>query len=582
MNDRKPKRLLSLTTWLSTPIFKIALLVFIFVLIGTSGVVLYYYSFYSRMIDRKLSGEVFKNTARVYAAPYHIYTGQKLTTEAVITRLQRAGFEPVGGSTSDEGVYELNSNRLAIRPVKGEPLRLDFQKGVLTRIARQNAGELDEAWLPAELVTNLFDQTREKRRIVEYQDLPKVLVNALVAAEDQRFFRHWGLDPVRLTGAVYDSIRHSERVRGTSTITQQLARNFFLTLDRSLKRKLNEAFISLILEQRMTKEQILTMYANDIYLGQRGSFSIHGFGEGAVAFFGKDLTALTLPEAATLAGIIPAPNGIYSPTKHPDDAKKRRNIVLNAMAELKFITPEEAAKAKQAPLNVAPLKIDATDAPYLVDYIREQLLKDFSEDTLVNDSMRVYTTLDPDLQKAAVDAVAKGLKSVEEQLAAREKGRKNVEKRPSPQAGLIALEPRTGAIRAMVGGSDYGASQYNRITQAFRQPGSIFKPFVYAAAFEAAYEEAHGRESTEHGREEPGSAVAAPAALGTDSPAAEPPGVITAVSTFEDEPTTFFYDGDHSYEPNNYKQQYRGTVTVRDALEHSLNIPTIKVAEQIG
>jgi penicillin-binding protein 1B len=245
----------------------------------------------------------------------------------------------------------------------------------------------------------------------------------------------------------------------------------------------------------VTKQQILTMYANEVYLGQRGSFSIHGFGEGAAAYFGKDLGALTLAEAATLAGIIPAPNGVFSPIKHPEEVKKRRNLILTTMHSLGMITDKAFEDAKKANVKVVPIKVDASDAPYLVDFIREELRKDFSEDDLINSSLRVYTTLDPALQKAAVEAVDKGLRFAQEQIDARNKRRKNVDNLPGPQAALIALDPRTGQIKAMVGGSDYGTSQYNRIIQAFRQPGSIFKPFVYAAAFEGAFDD-HSQDSS--------------------------------------------------------------------------------------
>ena len=309
---------------------KVLVAAFLFVFIGSSAIVLYYYHHYSKVIDRKLSGEVFKNTAQIYAAPYRIFPGQKLSLEDAVSRLQRAGFESVVKGGSEDGAYEVSNAKLTIKPQVGDAMRLEFQKNSLARIVKLQGGETEETWLPAELVTNLFDASRQKRRIVEFNDLPKFLVDALLAAEDQRFFRHWGIDPVRLVGAVVASVRDSDRVRGTSTITQQLARNFFLTPDRSMKRKLSEIFISLMLEQRLTKQQIITMYANEVYLGQRGSFSTHGFGEGAAAYFGKDLGALTLPEAATLAGIIPAPNGIFSPIKHPDEVKKRRNLILMA------------------------------------------------------------------------------------------------------------------------------------------------------------------------------------------------------------------------------------------------------------
>ncbi len=576
MAERKPQRVKSarISHFLRSPLFKLLLSIFLFFFIGTSALVLYYYNYYSRLIDRKLSGEIFKNTAQIYAAPYRIYPGQKLTLDESVVRLQRAGFESAEKGGSDDGAYQVSGTKLTINPKVGDPLRLEFGKNSLSRIVKAPGGEVDEAWFPAELVTNLYDENREKRRLIEYNDLPKVFIDALTAAEDQHFFTHWGVDPVRLAGAVLHSVRTSDRIGGTSTITQQFARNFFLTTDRTPQRKAAEIFITLMLEHRLTKQQILTMYANQTYMGQRGSFSIHGFSEAASAYFGKDLSNLTLPETATLVAIIPAPNGKFSPIKHPDEVKRRRNNVLDAMHSLHTIGDKEYQEARNADLKVAPIKMDASDAPYLVDYVRDELLKDFNDDVLTSSNLRVYTSLDPALQKAAVEAVTNGLKFVNEQIAALKKRQKNPENLPGPQVSLIALDPHTGEIKAMVGGSDYGASQYNRIIQASRQPGSIFKPIVYAAALETAFD----RKTDEN----------APSPENTSdssSPRFESfrhEGVVTPITTLVDEPTTFTYDGDRTYEPNNYHQQYRGLVTVRTALENSLNVPTIKVAEMIG
>jgi penicillin-binding protein 1B len=577
-NPKKAKFSAMSSDFFKSTFFKISVSLVLLILISASGGVLYYYNYYSRIIDRKLGGEIFKNTAEIYAAPYRIYPGQKLSADDVVARLQRAGFDTAEKGGSDDGAYEIDGTKVTIRPKVGDAMRLEFQKNSLRRILKVSGDESSEAWLPAELVTNLFDETRQKRRIVEFNELPKNLVDALIASEDQHFYSHWGIDPVRLVGAMVASLRDSDRVRGTSTITQQLARTFFLSPDRSIKRKLNEIFISLLLEQRLTKQQILTLYANEVYLGQRGSFSIHGFGEGAAAYFGKDLTGLTLPEAATLVAIIPAPNGVFSVVKHPDDVKRRRNQILNTMHTLGTVSNQEFEKAKTSELEVAPIKIDATDAPYMVDFIREELRKDFSEDALNENSLRVYTTLDPALQKAAVEAVQKGLKSVEDELAALNRRKKNPDNLPGPQAGLIALDPHTGEIKAMVGGSDYAASQYNRITQAFRQPGSIFKPFVYAAAFETAFD----RTTPADGVPESSPPEAAPIDGGPTIDSFRHEGLVTPLTTFVDEPTTFVYEGDRIYEPNNFKQEYRGVVTLRTALQHSLNVPTIKLAERIG
>jgi len=571
-----------------TTVFKIFVLAVVAAFIGFTGFVIYHYEKDSRTIDRFLAGEQFEHTARVFARPYHIYPGQKLRPESVVARLQRAGYEPSGAKTAENGFYQLSTNKISVEPSVGEPVRLEFDKTSLTRIVKSKAGEVGEAWLPPELVTNLFNQSREKRRIVEFNELPPMLVNALIAQEDRRFYSHHGIDPIRLVGAVVASIRDSHRISGTSTLTQQLARNLFLTRDRSTTRKIHEMFMSVLLERRASKEQIMTMYANDIDLGQRGSFNIRGFSEGAATFFGKDLTALTLPEAATLVGIIPAPNGAYSPTKHPEKVKERRNLVITAMADMGKISKDEAAKAKATPLSLIPAKIDSSDAPYLVDYIREGLLRDFSDDALLNDSLSIYTTIDPELQSAAVEAVNKGLKAVEDIMAPRYKGKKDADKRPHPQAAMIAMERSTGGIVAMVGGSDYGASQYNRVTQALRQPGSIFKPLVYAAAIEASQTDPDSLKPprsaetpVEHVEPEPGTD-------GFGAPPAPPSKEMQAfspVTMLVNHPITFTYDGTQTYEPGNFHDEYEkygDPVSVRVALEHSLNVPTVEVAEMVG
>lgn len=407
---------------------------------------------------------------------------------------------------------------------------------------------------PSQLVTNLSDGSRVKRRLVKFREIPKVLADAVIAGEDQRFYSHRGLDPIRIGGALLANLEGSGRLQGGSTITQQLARNVFLTPETTWRRKVAEAFIAVSLERRLSKEEIFTLYANEVYLGQRGSFSIHGFGEAAAWYFDKELGDLALAEAATLAGIIPAPNA-YSPTRHPDRAIARRNMILQAMRRTDAIKDEEYEMAIRCELNVAPPKLDLTDAPYFVDFVREELSKDYSETELMRGGLNVYTTLDPELQKAAVEAVEKGLALVEEQLAAGDKKEKVPGKRPPAQAALIVIDPRTGEIKALVGGSDYATSQYNRVTRAFRQPGSIFKPFVYAAALETAYD-ARG--------------------AGLDDP------VITLATLVIDEPTAFADDLNHSYEPSNYRQRYRGSVTVGAGLRLSLNVPTVKVAERIG
>jgi penicillin-binding protein 1B len=444
--------------------------------------------------------------------------------------------------------YYLKFSALVDERLKGD---------VFARSAKIYAGSEEQP----ELITNFFDASRTKRRLVEFDEIPAPLVRAVLAGEDRVFYSHYGVHPKRIAGAFLSNMKKNGRVQGGSTITQQLARNLFLTREPTLRRKVSEALIAVILESRLSKEQIFTMYANEIYLGHRDSFAIHGFAEASKAYFGKELADLTLHEAAMLAGIIPAPNA-YSPVDHPDRALTRRNKILKIMLDTGEIGHEEYETARQAKLEIAPT-LDPVEGHYLVDYIREELSRDFPQETLMNGGLSVHTTVDLELQKAALEAVANGLALVEKQLAKKKskKAAADAAQEPSPQAGLIALDPRTGEIKAMVGGTHYGATQYNRVTRALRQPGSIFKPFVYAAALETAVS------GFAHVQLNP---------LDRDSAA-----MITPVTTLLDEPTEFAAFGG-PYTPKNYGGQYHGIVTLRRAFQSSMNIPTVMLAQAIG
>ena len=427
------------------------------------------------------------------------------------------------------------------------------------------------------LITHLSGEGRSKRRLVEFKDIPRVLIDAVTAGEDKKFFQHHGLYVKRIVGAFVWNIREKKGLQGGSTITQQLARSFFLTRERTLRRKLSEAVIAVMLEHRLTKAQIFTMYANEVYLGEHGLFAIHGFSEAAHAFFAKELRDLTLPEAATLAAIIPAPNA-FSPDTHPDRAVLRRNQILNEMREMGSIKDADYQSARQARLEIAPPDADVAQTAYFVDFTRQELLKNYSEEEVRFGGYSVYTTLDLDLQRAAVEAVEKGLAETNKELAAADKkDKKNKisaqQAGARPQAALIALDPHTGEIKAMVGGSDYRATQYNRVSAAFRQPGSVFKPFVYAAALETAY----NMDSSA------GPVLAASQSSFTvdiASPSIQD-GLITAVTRILDAPRTFMY-GNEVYEPTNFKGGFAGLVSLRTALQKSLNSAAVQVAERIG
>jgi penicillin-binding protein 1B len=526
--------------------------------LGFAGIFVYYYARFSHLIDARLSGDVFNNASLVLAAPTPVSVGQAITSEEVSTRLRRAFYAESSG-TSPVGAYKLGGSRIEITPgptsffqgevTKEGPAILTFRDGRIASITSPDGSTSLESYdLEPEVITTLFDNTRSKRRLVRYQDLPKVLVNSVLAAEDHRFFSHHGVNIFRILGAAAADIRAEEKVQGGSTLTMQLARGFFLTPQRIWRRKLEEIFLALLLEQRLTKEQIFELYANQIYLGQRGSFSIYGLGEAANAYFNKDVASLTLPEAAFLASLIRGPN-MYSPYRRAARALERRNYVIRQMLDLGMITSQQAERAAGAPLGVASQNVEGLEAPYFVDMVRDQLLAQFSERDLISQSYRIYTTLDLDLQKAASEGARLGISEVDQELKKSGHARPGIVQDPNqPQLALVALDAHTGEIKALVGGRDYAASQLNHVL-AKRQPGSSFKPFVYAAA------------------------------LSTGADGSQP--LITPATVLNDEPTTFQF-GDLAYEPENYKQEYHGLVTLREALTHSLNVATVHLAEMVG
>ena len=385
--------------------------------------------------------------------------------------------------------------------------------------------------------------------MVRFDDLPKDLVDAVLAAEDKRFFEHGGLDIVRVFGAALADLRRGQKAQGASTIDMQVARSFFFTTKREWRRKVKEVLMAVEINQRYSKQQIFELYANEVYLGNRGSFSIRGFGEAAEAYFGKDVRELTLGECAFLAGIIRAPNRYATAERHMDRAEESRDRVLPQMVEDSYITQDQADAAKKAKLKFVNGGVNTGSAPYFVDMVKDHLLENFSETDLETQSFRIYTTLDPQLQRAAADAIQTGVQGVDKLLAKRYAAwAKKGEPATRVQVALVAMDARTGEIRALVGGRNYGESQLNHAL-AHRQPGSVFKPFVYAAAFDNAAE--------------------------GFTP------IVTPVTTVDDVPTTFEFDG-KEYTPDNYGEEFYGTVTVRDALIHSLNVATVKVAELIG
>jgi penicillin-binding protein 1B len=541
------------------PVVRAAVIIFLVVAIGLGGVFCYFYIKYDRIIAQRFRSPAFSNSAKIYALPRTVHDGDKIDAKQIAALLRRAGYSDKDGQ-SPLGTFHLVSDGIEITPGaesyhSPEAAHIAIQDGQVDKIVSRGS-ELSAYELEPQLVTALFDSgQRSKREVVKYSDIPKVMVDAVLAIEDRRFFEHSGVNFIRMFEAGWIDLTRQRHEQGGSTITMQLSRGFFLTPEKTVRRKLTEMLIAEEMEQKFSKQQILEFYGNWVNLGQRGSFAISGFAEASQAYFNKDLKDITLPEAALLAGIIQGPSRL-SPYRHPERALERRNLVLDSMVETHAITREQAEKAKAAPLKLAPPNVEASDAPYFVDMVRDTLINRFNEHELNDQSYRIYTTLDPDLQKAAAQAVETGMKLVDEQVTKMRTKKVKVGKKiettvaPGPQAqvAMVVLDPHTGAVLALVGGRDYGFSQLNHALSK-RPTGSIFKPFVYAAAMNTALD---------------GSTT-----------------VITPASTVTDAPSSFAY-GDQIYEPRNYKEEYHGDVTLRYALAMSLNNATVKLAEEVG
>ncbi len=531
------------------PTGKIILAILVLAVTAGLAVFTYYYVHYARMIEAKLDAGPFANTSLLFATPRTLAVGDAVSAPEIANDLRHSGYSE--SRNNRMGYFTLKPDEIDIYPGPDSYFKRDegvikLRAGRVSQIiSLADNTERTEYTLEPVLISNLFDKNREKRRLVKYEDIPPVLVHAVVSAEDKRFFQHSGFDPIRVIKAAYVDVKTGQNAQGASTLSMQLAGMLFLNRsDRSWRRKIPEVLITLHLEQKLSKEKIFEYYANQVPLGNRGSFGIRGFGEAAEVYFGKDITRLTLPEAATLAGLIQQPSFI-NPFRWPERARARRNVVLKAMRENKYISDEDYDRAAASPMVIARGTGEAAEAPYFVDLVNDALLEKFPDYNFQSNTYRVYTTLDMNLQRDAAEAVRIGMEEADKRIQGR---KKKDPKYPDPQCALIALDPQTAEVRALIGGRNYGTSQLNRIL-AKRQPGSSFKPFVYAAALNTAFSG--------------GGQVLTPATL------------------IQDEPTTFWFDG-KPYEPSNFEHKFYGAVSLRDAIAHSLNVATVKVAEEAG
>jgi penicillin-binding protein 1B len=506
---------------------------------------LWIYHSLSQTVDARLRSGPAGNSISIYAAPHTVAVGEEIEPAQVITELRQAGYKELPSTPA--GWYRVDNAGVEIHPgpqsfFRAEPASVVFKGGRISRIELLGRQAIPRYSLEPQLLFDLAGEQRQKRRFVRFDQIPKVLVDAILAAEDKHFFYHPGLDPIRVVKAAYVNVRSGRREQGGSTLTMQLARSLWLDSRKNWKRKITESLITLVLEIKLSKKEIFEYYSNHIYLGEHETFGIHGFGEAARVYFNKDIAQITLPEAALLAGIIQRPS-FFDPVRHPERGMARRNLVLSMMRLNGSITADQEKAAAAAPIAISAQTAEHGDAPYFLPLAMEEFRSRLEDSQTGEGSYRVYTTLEPDLQRAAVEAVRMGTRGIDALLAKKRSGTPHA----VPQVALIALDAHTGEVRAVVGGRDYAASQLNHVL-ASRQPGSVFKPFVYAAALDYHTEEGHP---------------------------------FTAASIVDDAPTTFHF-GNDIYEPNNFGDQFYGPVTYRRALAKSMNVATVKVAEQVG
>lgn len=514
-----------------------------------------YYGDVQKTLTAKFEGRRWDFPTKVYSDADSVYVGVALDRTTLLARLTRRGYRRVPHRPEGRGEYRVVEFPPAIElrlkafqyPTyreRGRGVRIETSRdGLVNAMVDLDTGEpLFEVSLEPVMITGLHGDLREDRREMKLAEIPVPLVRAIVTVEDRRFFEHFGVDLRGLARAIIVNVRAGRVRQGGSTLTQQLMKNFFLTDERTIVRKLKEAFMAVLAERRFSKQAILESYLNEIYLGQKGAVGVHGIWEAARFYFGREPRELGMGQIALIAGLIRAPN-YYSPHTHPDRALERRNVVLRTLLRAGEIDQRTYRAALAESLGVVPPPPSTQGSPYFVDNVRRELDETFPDDVLTTEGYSVFTTLDPELQSAAETAVAQGLERLERDYPfLLQQGDSAL------QASLVATNPRTGAILAMVGGRDYRRSQFNRVTDAKRQPGSVFKPIVYLTALSG---------------EVPGRVHYLPTTL------------------IEDAPFVWEYDGKH-WEPHNYEDEYGGLVTVRHALARSLNAATASVARDVG
>ena len=512
-----------------------------------TGICLVVYCFYlSSDIQKRFSGRRWSLPSKVYSDTTLMYPGQNLNRDLLETKLDHLGYRRVSYAPKKKGEMRLSLSTLEIYlndfmaphgNRKAFPVKIGLVKNAIDSMVNLETGDpVSLLELEPEELMLFFGPDREQRKLISISQVPRHVSQAILAAEDAHFYEHHGVDPWGILRALYQNLRHGDIRQGGSTITQQLAKNYFLTPERSISRKFKEVLMALTMEGIYEKDVILEIYLNEIYLGQNGSVSVNGIGEASLFYFNKQVSELSLNEGATIAAIIRAP-GAYSPYADKERCQQRRDWVLRRMLKQGWISEEQLLMVQAQPVETSGFENYAKRAPYFLDYLAQQLKVLYSEEVLTSFGLSIFTTLDTQVQMAAEKALQRGLARIEKTNPTL----KRTEPEKKLQGAVIVMQPKTGYLLAMAGGRNYNESQFNRATQAKRQPGSAFKPFVFLSGL----------------------------------------GKFTAASWLSNEPKTYTIDG-KPWQPHNYVPMSETRVTMRSALAKSVNLATVDLAMQIG
>jgi penicillin-binding protein 1B len=516
-------------------------LVALLLLLGLSG-----YIFYLDIAIREaFDGRKFALPARVYGRALEVYPGLKLTSAQFAEELQSLNYHE-RPELNETAAFKHTFNGIEFTsrgfvfwdgPQATQHLSIEFADGKVARIQQRGGTDLDLPLLRMEppVIGGIYPGHNEDRDLLKLEQVPKQLIDALISVEDRKFFSHWGIDPRGIARALYKTVTR-QRIEGGSTITQQLVKNFFLTSDRTLSRKANEVLMALLLEIHYSKDEILETYLNEIFLGQDGSRAIHGFGLASYFYFDRPLDRLELHEIATLVGMVKGP-GVYDPRKKPERTLQRRNIVLQEMLGMKVITQSQFASARQKPLGVINRAPTGTSPyPAFLQLVHRQLQRDYREEDLHSEGLRIFTTLDPRTQHQAEEALSQRLVQIE-------KARKIPAN--TLEGAVVVTSTQNGEVLALVGGREARYAGYNRAVDALRPIGSLAKPIVYLTALENQKR-------------------------------------YTLVTPLDDTPLVWSQPGTADWKPQNYDHQFHGNVQLRTALAHSYNVATARLGIELG